>query len=242
MFQDSADRHSRSSSPSQQPNDSKANTTESSESLEKKSLSESKNENSSLHDAAVEETDESAYPHGIRLAVIIAALAMNVFIVALSNTIIATAIPTIASAFEAFDDIAWYSSSELITVGDIPWRDKTNTHRLTGINQATGFQLPFGAAYSHLNTKWTFLSSTVIYLIGSAICGAAPSSTVLIVGRAIAGIGNAGVLGGAFILIARNTPLRLRSAFTGVIGGVYSLASVTGPIIGMCRHHLARSN
>ena len=120
MSQDGAHRHSQSSSPFQQPGDSKANITESSESLEKKSLSESKNGDSSLQDAAAGETDESAYPHGIRLAVIIAALAMNVFIVALSNTIIATAIPTVASAFEAFDDIAWYSSSELITVGDTP--------------------------------------------------------------------------------------------------------------------------
>jgi MFS family permease len=160
-----------------------------------------------------DEEDEAAYPTGTGLLFLCIALVVSVFIVALSNTIIATAVPTITSAFNSYKDIGWYSAGELIT--------------------ATAFQLPFGRAYSLLSTKWLFFSSMGIYLVGSAICGAAPGSVALIVGRAIAGIGNAGVLGGAYIIIAKNVPLRKRAIYTGLIGAAFAVASVLGPIIGM---------
>ncbi|KAK4546951.1 hypothetical protein LTR36_001683 [Oleoguttula mirabilis] len=156
--------------------------------------------------------DNTVYPTGARLALLCIALCSSVFIVALSNTIISTAIPTITSVFNSYDDIGWYSSGELIT--------------------ACAFQLPFGRFYALLNTKWTFLGSLIVYLLGSAVCGAAPSSIALIVGRAIAGIGAAGVIGGTFIILARNVPLRKRSLFTGLIGATFAIASVVGPVVG----------
>lgn len=51
-----------------------------------------------------------------------------------------------------------------------------------------------------------------IFEIGSAICGAAPNSTALIIGRAVAGIGSAGIFSGALIIIAYSIPLEKRPA------------------------------
>lgn len=64
------------------------------------------------------------------------------------------------------------------------------------------------------------------------ICGAAPSSVALIIGRAIAGVGTAGIFSGAMIIIAHSVPLRQRPMYTGIIGAMYGLASVAGPLLG----------
>ena len=71
-----------------------------------------------------------------------------------------------------------------------------------------------------------------IFELGSLICGVSPNSITLIVGRAIAGLGSAGVFSGAYLLIATSVPLDKRPAFNGLIGGVYGIASVVGPLMG----------
>lgn len=67
------------------------------------------------------------------------------------------------------------------------------------------FQLPFGKLYSILSVKWTFLVTIFIFEVGSLICGAANSSAVLIAGRAIAGVGGAGIFSGALIIAAHTS-------------------------------------
>lgn len=64
------------------------------------------------------------------------------------------------------------------------------------------------------------------------VCGSAPTSTALIVGRAVVGIGGSGIFSGCFIVIAESTPLRKRSLFNGFIGATFGIASVIGPLIG----------
>ena len=71
-----------------------------------------------------------------------------------------------------------------------------------------------------------------IFEIGSAICGAAPNSVTLIIGRAIAGFGSAGLFSGAILIIANTVPLRKRPTYMGLIGGMYGFASVAGPLLG----------
>ncbi len=128
------------------------------------------------------------------------------------QTIIATAIPTITSQFHSIEDIGWYGSAYLLTT--------------------CSFQLFFGKLYTLLSLKWTFVGAVVVFEVGSAICGASPNSIALIVGRAIAGIGGAGVFSGALIIIAKSVPLAKRPAFTGILGAVWGVASVVGPLLG----------
>lgn len=64
------------------------------------------------------------------------------------------------------------------------------------------------------------------------VLAVAPSSTTLIVGRAIAGLGAAGVGSGAFILVAFIAPPAKRPAYLGIIGASYGISAVIGPLLG----------
>ena len=77
-----------------------------------------------------------------------------------------------------------------------------------------------------------FLIAIGIFEVGSLVCGVAPNSTALIVGRAIAGLGSAGIFSGALIIIAYTIPLQKRPIYMGLIGAMYGVASVAGPLMG----------
>lgn len=95
-----------------------------------------------------------------------------------------------------------------------------------------GFQSSWGKAYKYFPLKITFLLSIVVFELGSLICGVAPTSTALIVGRAITGLGAAGIGTGAYTIIAFVAEPRKRPMFTGIIGLSYGIASVVGPLLG----------
>lgn len=93
-------------------------------------------------------------------------------------------------------------------------------------------QLLYGKFYSYLNIKWVFIVAISIFELGSLICGAAPSSKALIVGRASAGAGAAGIMSGALMILALSVPLRKRPAYAGMITSMYGISSVAGPLLG----------
>ncbi|KAK4451967.1 major facilitator superfamily-domain-containing protein [Podospora aff. communis PSN243] len=155
---------------------------------------------------------EIEYPTGTTLAFIVVALVLSVFLVALDMTIVATAIPKITDEFQGLEDVAWYGSAFFMTIG--------------------GFQSTWGKIYKYFPLKTSFIISIVIFEIGSLICGVAPNSIALIVGRAIAGLGAAGIASGAYTIIAFAAPPARRPVFTSVIGAAYGIASVVGPLIG----------
>lgn len=71
-----------------------------------------------------------------------------------------------------------------------------------------------------------------MFELGSLICGVATTSTALVVGRAIAGVGAAGVSSGTYILIAFAAQPEKRHVFFGIFGLCFGIASVVGPLIG----------
>lgn len=92
--------------------------------------------------------------------------------------------------------------------------------------------LVIGQLYGMFNIKFLILSSIFIFEVGSAICGAAPSSAALVVGRVIAGIGGAGLYLGAlnyFSVYAEPKELPLYNALIGLSWGV---GAILGPVIG----------
>ncbi|KAF1838625.1 MFS general substrate transporter [Decorospora gaudefroyi] len=158
------------------------------------------------------EEDDFEYPTKWKLAAIIVALALAVFCMALDNTIIATAIPRITDQFKALDDVGWYASAYLLTT--------------------CATQLIYGKLYTFYSIKWVFLVALFIFELGSLICGVAPNSTALIIGRAVAGVGGAGLFAGAILIISVTVPLQKRPKYMGLIAGMYGIASVAGPLMG----------
>ncbi|KAF9237904.1 hypothetical protein DTO027I6_9717 [Penicillium roqueforti] len=94
------------------------------------------------------------------------------------------------------------------------------------------FQPLSGKIYSRFSIKWTFLVFFVIFEVGSAVCGAAHSSAMFIIGRVIAGVGSAGVANGAVTTISAVLPTQKQALFMGLNMGMGQVGLATGPIIG----------
>ncbi|PKS12448.1 hypothetical protein jhhlp_000654 [Lomentospora prolificans] len=92
--------------------------------------------------------------------------------------------------------------------------------------------LPLGKAYALFNTKWLFIGSLAMFAGGSALCGASPTMSAMIIGRVCAGVGGAGMYLGTLNLIAITTNPTETAVYVGVTGLVYGLGCILGPIIG----------
>lgn len=159
-----------------------------------------------------EEDEESSHLSGFALASVITSLSVAVFLVAMDVNVIATAIPHITGEFRSLDDIGWYGSAFLMA--------------------ACACQIPYGRIYSLFAAKWVFLSAIVIFMAGSLIAALARSSSVLIFGRAVQGVGTSGILSGGLIIMSEVVPLRRRPVLGGVIGAMEGVAMISAPIIG----------
>ncbi|EEQ31079.1 AflT [Microsporum canis CBS 113480] len=162
--------------------------------------------------STVNEHNNNASLRGLRLFFILSSLLVSVFCQALDDTIIATAIPPITDHFRRLSHVGWYGSVYLLT--------------------NCAFQLFYGKLYKIFPLRWVFLSALFIFELGSLVAAIAPKSETLITGRAIAGIGAAGITSGAMTIMAHTAPVRWRPIFTSLIGAVYGIASVVGPILG----------
>nr|POE78410.1 efflux pump roqt [Quercus suber] len=180
---------------------------------------------SSVKEASKEPTDAAAVPGGkagvnsetsrqesARVLVVLIAVFTCMFLVALDRTIISTAIPQITEDFQSLSSVGWYGSAYLLA--------------------CCAFQLLFGKLYSFFSVKGTFLGSLLIFEVASAICGAAPNSIAFIIGRAISGVGAAGIFAGTIVCIIHTMPLHQRPKIQGLFGALFGLASVIGPLIG----------
>jgi MFS family permease len=92
----------------------------------------------------------------------------------------------------------------------LPFTNSTSHLASAYLFTTCAFLLLFGKFYTHFSIKWVFLSALALFEVGSAVCGAAPTSVVLILGRALAGVGSAGVFAGDLIIIAYSVPLAKR--------------------------------
>lgn len=80
-----------------------------------------------------------------------------------------------------------------------------------------GVILSVGKLYGLFNAKHLYITSVILFLAGSALCGAAPSMNAFIVGRVIAGIGGNGIYFGVMTLISVNTNDKERPMYLGLM-------------------------
>lgn len=93
-------------------------------------------------------------------------------------------------------------------------------------------QLLFGKLLARYSVRWIYSISMLFFLVGSAVCGAAPNSHSLIIGRAIAGVGCSGLLVAAFSLVPILVAPAKRPILLGLLSGSRGLATTFGPLIG----------
>lgn len=155
---------------------------------------------------------EAKYLSGRKLFMVFVGMLLSVFLIALDQTILAPALPVIASKFNALDQLAWIASAYFLT--------------------QTAFLLLYGQVLTVFDRKWTFLFAITIFEIGSLVCAVAHNVNILIFGRAFAGCGAAGIFVSCLSIIADVTRLEQRPKLLGLFGGVFAVSSVIGPLLG----------
>ncbi|KAI3320292.1 major facilitator superfamily domain-containing protein [Xylariaceae sp. AK1471] len=158
------------------------------------------------------EVDDVEYPTGPKLWLVMISLCLSIFLVALDQTIIAPALGAITNEYKSTKDIGWYGSAYLLT--------------------GTALVPLYGKVYRIFDIKYSFMGAIVLFELGSLVSAVAPSSTAFIIGRAIAGLGNAGLFSGSAVILSYSLPLRKRPIVFGAFGGIWGIASVAGPLLG----------
>ncbi|KAI3328830.1 putative gliotoxin efflux pump [Ustulina deusta] len=169
-------------------------------------------ESSSSERSDTKNTPEITYPSVWRQAIIVTGLLLGIFLAGLDINIIATAIPAITSHFNSLSESGWYGSAFFLAY--------------------SAFQSLWGKAYKYFDMKYVFLVSMLVFEIGCLIGGVAPSSGALIVGRVIQGGGAAGILSGCYSIANFVSPADKVPLIIGMIGTIFSIASVIGPLLG----------
>ncbi|RAL14434.1 MDR family MFS transporter [Aspergillus homomorphus CBS 101889] len=166
----------------------------------------------SLPDISQVDLQREEWISGWKLAAVFSGITIVSFLMLLDMSIISTAIPRITSDFHSLDDVGWYGSSYQLA--------------------SAALQPLAGKLYANFNSKWTFFTFFAVFELGSLLCGLASSSKMLVVARAVAGIGGAGIQTGTFTIIASSVPMRKRPSLMGLSMGIAQVGMVIGPLLG----------
>src|SRR4051812_49053254 len=143
---------------------------------------------------------------------ILVALALGVLLAALDQTIVATALPTVAGDLGGLTDIAWVVTAYLV---------------------AETVSMPlYGKLGDVIGRKPVLMGAITLFLTGSALSGLSTSMLELSLFRALQGLGAGGLIVTAMAVIADLVPPRERARYMGMIGGVFAVASIAGPLLG----------
>ncbi|TAM67091.1 MDR family MFS transporter [Mycobacterium sp.] len=147
-----------------------------------------------------------------RRNLIFVAIALGMLLAALDQTIVATALPTIVADLGDAGHQSWVVTSYLLA--------STVVTALAG---------KLGDLYGR---KRVFQAAIVFFVIGSALCGLSQSMTMLVGSRALQGIGGGAITVTASALIGEVVPLRDRGRYQGILGAVFGVTTVIGPLLG----------
>lgn len=150
--------------------------------------------------------------HGGRLGLTMFALMLTMFLAALDQTIVSTALPRITSDLNGLGQLSWVVTAYLL---------------------ASTASTPIWGKISDLYGRKIMLQAAiVIFLAGSLLAGASTSMGMLILTRGIQGLGGGGLIVLVMAVIADVIPPRDRGKYTGLFGAVFAVASIAGPLLG----------
>lgn len=149
-------------------------------------------------------------PRSVR--VVLLALMIAMLLAMLDNMIIGTAMPTIVGELGGLEHLSWV---------------------VTAYTLATAASTPVWGKLGDLyGRKRIFMTSIVIFLLGSALSGMAQDMGQLIGFRAVQGLGAGGLMVGVMAIIGDLIPPRERGKYQGMMAGVMALAMIAGPLVG----------
>ncbi|ATZ48299.1 hypothetical protein BCIN_03g05280 [Botrytis cinerea B05.10] len=150
--------------------------------------------------------------NGLSWILVVACISSSTFLFAIDNTIVADIQTAIVEEFDEVGKLTWVSVAFMLG--------------------AAGTNLMWGKAYGTFDAKYVYIFTTLIFEVGSAICGGAPNMNALIVGRAICGLGGIGMYIGVMTVMSENTSKTERPIYLGLIGILWGIGTVVGPFIG----------
>lgn len=155
--------------------------------------------------------DPAPFTHR-QILVIYLGLMAGMFLSALDQMIVATALPTIVGELGGLDYYSWVVTAYLLS--------GTVTPPL------------FGKLGDMYGRRIIYQAAVAIFLLGSLMAGLAPGMFELVLARGVQGIGAGGLATSAFAIIGDIVPARQRGRYIGYMGAVWAVASVVGPLVG----------
>ena len=143
---------------------------------------------------------------------IVLGILLAMFLGALDQTIVATALPTIGRELNDVENLSWVVTAYLLT--------------------ATAATPLYGKLSDIHGRRAMLLTAIAIFVAASLLCALAPNMTVLIVGRALQGLGGGGLLSIAQVIVGDVVLPRERGRYQGYMSIVFGVASIGGPVIG----------
>lgn len=137
---------------------------------------------------------------------------LGMFLAALDQTIVSTALPTIVGDFHRSDLLSWVITSYLLA--------------------STASTPLWGKAGDLYGRKRLFQLAIIVFLVGSVLCGAAQNMYELIVFRGVQGIGGGGLISLVFAIIGDVISPRQRGRYQGYFSAVFGVSNVIGPLAG----------
>ncbi|KAJ5524144.1 hypothetical protein N7494_010794 [Penicillium frequentans] len=143
---------------------------------------------------------------------IVVTILSSTFLFSLDNTIVADVQSPIIEKFGEVGKLSWLGVAFVLA--------------------SSATIITWGKLYGIFSAKWIYLASVVLFEVGSAVCGAAPSMNAFIIGRAVAGLGGAGMYLGCLTLLSITTSVRQRPTYMALTGITWGSGTVLGPVVG----------
>jgi EmrB/QacA subfamily drug resistance transporter len=160
----------------------------------------------------IKPAQREAVPGRRKILLVFAGLMVTMLLASLDQTIFSTALPTIVGELHGVNQMLWVTTAYIL---------------------ASTIMLPvYGKLGDLIGRKGLFIAAISLFILGSIVGGMSDTMTQLIVGRAIQGLGGGGLMILSQAIIADVVPARERGRYMGIMGGVFALSSVAGPLLG----------